>query len=557
MMNKTGNLRKTIALLLMLLMLLTLSVAPSMAAKPTPVNAPPVITEGEALSITTETPQSLTFTLNATDKEKTVMTWEYSVLSSGTVLLSTPTNLRGKSSVKVTYTPPDSWNAPSTFTVTVKDAAGATDSIAVTITLTDGVSNSAPVLTSIGNRSVNELEALAFTASASDPDNDPLTFSLTGAPNGAAISPTGSFSWTPTEAQGPGTYSFDVVVSDGALATFERLSVTVNEVNLPPELNAIGNKAVETSKTLTFTAVATDADLPVNTLTFSLNSAPAGASISTSGDFTWTPSAAGTFSATVTVSDGNANDTETFTITVTDPSTQPTEIRYVSLGDSIATGTTSPITSPTNSYVKLFKTYLDSKYTIPVYRTGFETDGDRTNELLSKLKSNTSVRNAVQAANVITISIGGNNLMQACKTWYGYNFFSPSISLANQGYTDFVSQWDDILIEVRSLNETATVIVMSLYNPYNTSDSYMHNLVDNYFFKADGTGMNNLIHSYASTYSYQIADAFTAFDAYSNGQMDQVTLLYPASWTRNPHPNQTGQNIIFNLHKALYEQLHP
>ena len=57
-----------------------------------------------------------------------------------------------------------------------------------------------------------------------------LTFSLTGEPLGASISTDGEFTWTPTEAQGPGTYSFDVCVSDGALSDCETISVTVNEV---------------------------------------------------------------------------------------------------------------------------------------------------------------------------------------------------------------------------------------------------------------------------------------------------------------------------------------
>ncbi len=77
--------------------------------------------------------------------------------------------------------------------------------------------NEAPVLAAIGNQTVDELVELTFTASATDEDlpGDTLTFSLSGAPAGASIDPvTGVFTWTPTEAQGPGVYTFDVVVTD-------------------------------------------------------------------------------------------------------------------------------------------------------------------------------------------------------------------------------------------------------------------------------------------------------------------------------------------------------
>ena len=75
-----------------------------------------------------------------------------------------------------------------------------------TITVTVGEVNLAPVLDAVGDRSVDELVNLSFTATASDPD-DPanlLSFSLSGEPAGASITAGGVFSWTPTEAQGPG-----------------------------------------------------------------------------------------------------------------------------------------------------------------------------------------------------------------------------------------------------------------------------------------------------------------------------------------------------------------
>ena len=76
-----------------------------------------------------------------------------------------------------------------------------------------------------------------------------LTFSLdAGAPAGASINPvTGVFTWTPTEAQGPGVYPITVRVTDNgqppksATRTF---TVTVNDVNNAPVVAAIPNKTV-------------------------------------------------------------------------------------------------------------------------------------------------------------------------------------------------------------------------------------------------------------------------------------------------------------------------
>ncbi|SCZ78785.1 Ig-like domain-containing protein [Acidaminobacter hydrogenoformans] len=559
-MKAASILKRSAALLLLTLLVLMTIATPSLAAKPEKPpteNVPPVIIQGETLPIETEVDQSITFTLNATDKERKEMLWETTGgPSHGVVTLTELTDSRGKSSAEVTYTPTVGYSGSDAFTVTVYDNLGATDSIAISVTITGAVGpNAPPELGTIGNQTTDELATLTFTATATDSENDPLTFSLSSsAPSGASIGSTsGLFTWTPTEAQGPGSFTFDVIVSDGTDTASETVTVTVTEVNTAPVLNDIPDQTAFVGVSLSLTATASDADLPANSLTYSLTSGSVGSINAETGAFSWTPAVAGTYNTSIEVSDGSLTSTDTFTIIVTESSTGPTEIRYVSLGDSIATGTTTPLTSPTNPYVDQFEGYLNSIYDIPVYRSAFETDGDRTNELLSDLKTNTTIRNAVDAADVITISIGGNNLMQSCKTWLGYDFFNPDIEEANQGYADFVSQYDDIMRELRLLNEDATVIVMTLYNPYNTADTYMHNLVDGYYFKSDGSGMNDLILEYADDFNYQVADAFTAFDAYSNGQMGEVTFMYPASWLRNPHPTQFGQNMLFNLHQVAYE----
>ena len=75
-----------------------------------------------------------------------------------------------------------------------------------------------------------------------------LVFSLSGAPAGASITAGGVFSWTPTEAQGPGSYTFDVVVTETNglptnLSDSETITVTVGEVNLAPILDPVGDQS--------------------------------------------------------------------------------------------------------------------------------------------------------------------------------------------------------------------------------------------------------------------------------------------------------------------------
>jgi hypothetical protein len=110
---------------------------------------------------------------------------------------------------------------------------------------------------------------------AADPDlGQTVEYSLdAGTPAGAAISPTtGAFSWTPTEVQGPGSFPITIRATDNGEppeSAFEVITVTVNEVNVAPVVNPIGNRTTTVGIAVTFTATATDADVPANALTCS------------------------------------------------------------------------------------------------------------------------------------------------------------------------------------------------------------------------------------------------------------------------------------------------
>ena len=73
------------------------------------------------------------------------------------------------------------------------------------------------------------------------------------------------------------------------LSDCETITVTVNEVNVPPVLASIGNKSIDEMTLLSFTTAATDPDIPANLITFGLIGAPEGATIRVGGAFTWTP----------------------------------------------------------------------------------------------------------------------------------------------------------------------------------------------------------------------------------------------------------------------------
>ncbi|MGE5604830.1 MAG: putative Ig domain-containing protein, partial [Bacteroidota bacterium] len=166
--------------------------------------------------------------------------------------------------------------------------------------------NLPPEIWAIVGQTLDEGHLLQFTISATDPDGDVLTYSTTGLPEGASFDPsTQTFNWTPSYNQA-GTYTVTFQVSDGSLIASRDVHITVNQVNLPPELAVISDQIVDEGKLLKFTVNATDPDEDV--LVYSATGIPEEASFDpTTHTFNWTPNytQAGSYKVTFQVSDGN------------------------------------------------------------------------------------------------------------------------------------------------------------------------------------------------------------------------------------------------------------
>jgi hypothetical protein len=200
---------------------------------------------------------------------------------------------------------------------------------------TEVTGNTAPAIGNISDITIVEGQTLRTTIAATDAEHDTIQFALGEAPPGMSIdSASGELTWITGEAHGPATYNISVQAQDSGsprLVSTRSFHVTVLETNSPPVLPAIPSAiTVVEGVPIIIDASATDSDLPGNPLRYSLApGAPAGASISRAGLFTWTPSEAQggtTNTITIVVNDGgapNLTDTRTVTVVVLDQNSPP------------------------------------------------------------------------------------------------------------------------------------------------------------------------------------------------------------------------------------------
>ncbi|MFD1143522.1 putative Ig domain-containing protein [Larkinella insperata] len=122
-------------------------------------------------------------------------------------------------------------------------------------------------------------------------------------------------------------------------ATWDLIKVTKDPLpNTAPVLTAPGSKTVLLGQALSFTAQATDSDVPAQILTYSLTG-PTGASINAStGAFSWTPTTTGTFSLTIRVTDNGLpalSAQQAFSVTVTPQSVLSLSLTNAATGQPI------------------------------------------------------------------------------------------------------------------------------------------------------------------------------------------------------------------------------
>jgi len=310
----------------------------------TDTNRPPVVV-ADAATTAEDTPVTVAVLANDSDGDGDPLSVDsFTQGGNGAVV--------GNGDGTVTYTPDPDWNGTDGFTVTVGD--GATFGVAaVTITVTPV--NDPPLLDPIGGHTVVEQHLLTFTATAGDVDTgDTVTFRLVGAPAGASIDPvSGVFTWTPSESQGGAVYTFDVRVDDDgtpSLSATETIAVTVTKENTRPAITPVPDATVDEQTSLSFTVTASDSDLPVEPLSFSLAGAPNGASIDpVTGAFTWTPTelqGPGVYAFDVVVADpAGSSAAAAVTVTVIEVNRDPVVTDQAARQNDVGDGVTFTVTA--------------------------------------------------------------------------------------------------------------------------------------------------------------------------------------------------------------------
>jgi RHS repeat-associated protein len=215
------------------------------------------------------------------------------------------------------------------FRVQVSDGRGGLDSQDYDLTVTRGVPNQAPVITSTAPTEGMVRRSYAYRVTATDPNNDPLSFYLTTSPAGMTIDrATGVISWIPTATQ-VGGHPVTVRVLDGRGGQATQMftvTVVAQVTNRAPLITSVAPTLAVAGQRYRYDVIATDPDS--ERLTFDLPVKPDGMTIDAStGVIVWTPvtDQEGPHTVVVRVRDGQEGvNLQGFDVVVAAPNNIPT-----------------------------------------------------------------------------------------------------------------------------------------------------------------------------------------------------------------------------------------
>jgi lysophospholipase L1-like esterase len=188
--------------------------------------------------------------------------------------------------------------------------------------------------------------------------------------------------------------------------------------------------------------------------------------------------------------------------------------QYTAIGDSLTTGFGA---LPGNGFVPVYRRMAEGRLQIPVASANLGVNGLTTAGLEQRLKTDGGFRSAVKDAEIITVSIGGNDLIKAAK----------ALRDCKRNFSDIMSTLSQLKAGTRS---PYIIRIVGLYNPYPQVD--------------EATDWVRQFNRYAAGYSSYAVGFASIYHEFAGNERGLLFLDHI-------HPNGRGYRVIAGKLDAL------
>ncbi|WP_314059457.1 SGNH/GDSL hydrolase family protein [uncultured Vagococcus sp.] len=227
-------------------------------------------------------------------------------------------------------------------------------------------------------------------------------------------------------------------------------------------------------------------------------------------------------------------------------------LNFVAIGDSLTEGVGD--TTKAGGYVPLLKQGISEETGIDaIHSDNFGKAGDRSDQILKRIKKNEDIQKGLKNADFITLTVGGNDLMKVIKSEFMNDI---SYETFDKPLEEFKKQLSLLIAEIRSYNSKAPIYLMGIYNPFYLSFQEVSEMQDIVTLWNDGA--KEAIRDEKRVYFIPINDSLykglngeigigkTTDSSTSSAEATMNNLI---SEVDNFHPNNLGYQIMANAFK--------
>ncbi|MDX5474642.1 MAG: GDSL-type esterase/lipase family protein [Bacillaceae bacterium] len=213
----------------------------------------------------------------------------------------------------------------------------------------------------------------------------------------------------------------------------------------------------------------------------------------------------------------------------------PNAITYIALGDSLSAGYGSSEVDflRINGFVPRFVQYLRDDNLVHV--ENHSVPGLSSAGLQFMLETDLGLQNRLKDADIITLSIGGNDFLNTVRANPNIGDVALSLRMAS-----LEENYRSIINRIKELNSDAIVILLGLYNPY----------YENHELKANGDTFAPIFNDFIDTFEDSRTIVINPFEQFV-GREKQLTHIEED----DIHPNDEGYFVICKLLVEKYEKL--
>lgn len=139
------------------------------------------------------------------------------------------------------------------------------------------------------------------------------------------------------------------------------------------------------------------------------------------------------------------------------------EVDIVNFGDSLTKGVGD--STDQQGYTKRISKLVEKQIKVPTKNVNFGKSGDTSQQITKRLKDNKKQQSKLKTADVIIMTVGGNDLIQILQNKVINQSEKQVQTKVKNSVTNYQNNLNELLLTIRKYNKTAPIFLFGNYNP--------------------------------------------------------------------------------------------